>query len=101
MERWRLTCTACGNAAVVETGSYAVDQSYSDINEDFARFQVYACPIHKGWVYRNLQDRSFDGSCTMDGAKLQAFDISTGNCPRCGGAILSRKLEDSTVEQVG
>jgi predicted RNA-binding Zn-ribbon protein involved in translation (DUF1610 family) len=98
MERWRLECPKCGENAVVELGSYGGDQSYTDLNEDFAYFKVFTCPVHKGWVYRNVSDRSFDGSCIRDGAKLKAFDISAGKCPRCGAAILRTKLEDQMVE---
>jgi predicted RNA-binding Zn-ribbon protein involved in translation (DUF1610 family) len=98
MERWRLECPTCGEKAIVETGSYAGDQSYSDLNEDFAFFKVFTCPAHGGWAYRNISDRTFDGSCSLDGGKLKVFDISSGRCPRCGAAILSTKLEDLLVE---
>ncbi len=101
MERWRLRCSNCGESALVELGSYTETQSYSDLNEDFAYFRLYTCPVHKGWAYRNASDRTFDGSCSIDGGKLQAFDISTGKCPRCGGAILSSRLEDLLVEWDG
>jgi ribosomal protein S27AE len=98
LERIKLECPKCGNTALVESGSYSADQSYADLNEDFAYFKVYSCPVHKGWVYRNAHDRSFDGSCSIDGGKLQAFDISGGKCPRCGGAILSMRIADPMAE---
>ncbi|HVP22398.1 MAG TPA: hypothetical protein VMS77_00640 [Conexivisphaerales archaeon] len=101
MERWRLECPRCGEKALVEVGSYEGDQSYSDLNEDFAFFKVFSCPVHKGWVYRNVSDRTFDGSCTLDGGKLNAFDITSGKCPRCGGAILRTELEGIQVMQSG
>ncbi len=98
MERWKLECPKCGEKAMVELGSYSSDQSYSDLNEDFALFRVFTCPVHRGWVHRNISDRAFDGSCGMDGGKLQDFDMRSGRCPRCGAAILSTKLEDQQVE---
>ena len=93
-----MSCPKCGERATVEVGSYAGDQSYTDLNEDFAYFKVFTCPAHRGWVYRNVSDRSFDGSCSIDGAQLKTFDIATGNCPRCGAAILKARLEDQMVE---
>jgi len=98
LERLSLECLKCGEKAVVEVGSYASDQSYSDLNEDFAYFRAFTCPVHRGWVYRNVNDRSFDGSCISDGGKLKAFDIPNGKCPRCGAAILSTRLENPLVE---
>lgn len=98
MERWKLECPKCGEKALVELGSYSGDQSYSDLNEDFALFRVFTCPVHRGWIYRNMSDRAFDGSCGIDGGKLKVFDIKSGRCPRCGAAILSTKLEDLLVE---
>jgi ribosomal protein S27AE len=98
MERWRLECPNCGEKALVESGSYSGDQAYSDVNEDFALFKVFTCPVHRGWVYKNAGDRSFDGSCGIDGGKLKAFDMKSGRCPRCGAAVLSTKHEDPLVE---
>jgi ribosomal protein S27AE len=98
MERWKLECPNCGEKALVELGSYSGDQSYSDLNEDFALFKVFTCPVHRGWVHRNVGDRGFDGSCGIDGGKLKVFDIKSGRCPRCGAAILSTKFEDLSVE---
>ena len=82
----------------MEVGSYAGDQSYSDLNEDFAHFQLFVCPVHKGWVYQNTHDRTFNGSCSVDDGKLQSFDMSSGKCPRCGDAILSTRREEPLVE---
>jgi ribosomal protein S27AE len=98
MERWKLECPNCGESALVEVGSYSGDQSYSDLNEDFAFFKVFVCPEHKGWVCANVSDRNFGGSCGRDGGKLEAFEISSGKCPRCGGAILSTKTGGTLVE---
>jgi hypothetical protein len=98
MERWKLECPNSRETALVELGSYSGDQSYSDLNEDFALFRVFTCPLHKGWVHRNIGDRTFDGSCSIDGGELKVFDMKSGRCPRCGAAILSTKLEDLLVE---
>ena len=98
MNKWHLQCTRCRYEASVEVGSYTPEESYNDLNEDFSYFKVFVCPFHKGWLYRDVHDRGFDGTCLSDGERLVAAPVPADSCPKCGGAVLSRKYEGTSEE---
>lgn len=96
MNIWQIRCNSCGYAAKLTIGSTELSQTYSDLNEDFALYQLFVCPKEKEFVIANVHNRDFDNECPAHGGKLAPVtDIPPKKCPKCGADIEANKIDVS------
>jgi predicted RNA-binding Zn-ribbon protein involved in translation (DUF1610 family) len=98
MDVWHFKCGNCGYEKKLTLGSYDVDQTLSDLNEDFAYYKLFTCKVEKVFVTGNVHNRYFDNRCPADGSELVPIEeLPPNKCPRCGASILAKKLDLSEV----
>lgn len=93
MEVWHVRCGGCGYETKLSLGSTDLDQTYSDLNEDFAFFKLFTCKSEKVFVAVNIHDRHFHGRCPADGSELVPAEVPPSACPRCGAKIAHKRLD--------
>ncbi len=75
-------------------GTQNPDQTFSDLNEDFAYYRLYQCPTDKALLAMNVNDREWDGTCPQHQAtKLEPLTEVPKVCPRCGGPLQIEEKE--------
>ena len=94
MKRVEIKCQHCGYETTVLQGSTDPKQTLSDLNEDFAVYQLYLCPEDHTIESHNIVDRTFDGKCADKKTDLQKLEKLPDHCPRCN------KLIDTTIQAV-
>ncbi|MFQ5970293.1 MAG: hypothetical protein ACE5J2_07365 [Nitrososphaerales archaeon] len=100
LDIWQVRCSNCGYGAKLTIGSTELAQTYSDLNEDYAFYQLFVCPKEREFVIANVQNRDFDNTCPAHGGKLvPATDIPPKKCPKCGADIEAKKIDVS--ESIG
>jgi len=83
-----LNCPKCGYHTKLLLGTQSPDQTFSDLNEDFAYYRLYLCLADKTLYSMNVHDREWNGDCpNHKGVKLQPLDSPPTVCPRCGGSL--------------
>jgi DNA-directed RNA polymerase subunit RPC12/RpoP len=88
MQLLELNCPKCGYEAKLLLGTQTPDQTFSDLNEDFAYYRLFRCPVDKLLFSMNVHDREWDGSCpSHKEAKLQQLSEMPTTCPRCGSRL--------------
>ena len=87
MELWELTCEKGHYKASLLLGTQDPDQTFADLNEDFAYYRLFLCPTDKTLHSINVSDREFDGNCPEHNVKLQPLSDLPKTCPKCGGAV--------------
>jgi hypothetical protein len=69
-------------------GTQNPDQTFSDLNEDFAYYRLYQCPADKELYSMNVNDREWTGTCPQHKTtKLQPLSKIPATCPRCGSPM--------------
>ncbi len=69
-------------------GTQNPDQTFSDLNEDFAYYRLFLCPADKTLHSMNVNDREWNGECPRhQTVKLQPLNDVPKYCPRCGGPL--------------
>ena len=92
-----LSSPDCGYKAHLLLGTQNPDQTFSDLNEDFAYFKLYLCPIDKAFHSMNANDREWNGNCPEHkSAKLQLLNEIPKICPKCGGQLVV--VEEEALE---
>ena len=94
MRRVKLKCQNCGYEITVLEGSTEPKQTFSDLNEDFAVYQLFLCPEDKNIESHNIVDRAFDGKCASKASDLEKLEKLPDHCPRCN------KLLETTILSV-
>ncbi len=88
MELLELNCPRCGYNSQILLGTQNLDQTFSDLNEDFAYYKLYLCPSDKTFYSINVNDREWDGKCPQHkDVLLQPLQQVPKTCPRCGGPL--------------
>jgi hypothetical protein len=83
-----LNCPRCGYHAQLLLGTQNPDQTFSDLNEDFAYYRLYKCPTDNTLHSMNVHDREWNGDCPQHkGVKLQSLNGPPTVCPKCGGPL--------------
>ena len=83
-----MNCPKCGYNVQLLLGTQNPDQTFSDLNEDFAYYRLYLCPADKSFHAMNVNDREWDGSCPQHkNVKLQQLTQLPSLCPHCGGPL--------------
>ncbi len=88
MELLELNCPKCDYKVSLLLGTQDPNQTLSDLNEDFAYYALFLCPVDKTFHSINIHDREFDGNCPEHkNVKLQAIKEIPKTCPKCGGPL--------------
>ncbi len=87
MKRIEVNCAPCGFKADLLVGSVSKDQTFSDVNEDFAFYQLMLCPVGKEILSLDIHDRSFNGKCPVHGATLEPLAGLPKTCPMCNAPL--------------
>ncbi len=87
LELLELNCPKCHYFVSLLVGTQYPDQTFSDLNEDFAYYRIFLCPVDKSFLSINIHDREFDGNCPDHKVKLQMLRDLPKECPRCGGPL--------------
>jgi hypothetical protein len=92
----QVNCPKCGYNAHLLLGTQNPDQTFSDLNEDFAYYKLYLCPADKSLHSMNVNDREWNGTCPKHKiAKLQPLNDIPKTCPRCDGPLDT--IEEETL----
>ena len=98
MDVWHVTCSKCGYETKLNLGSTDLDQTYSDLNEDFAYYKLFICKKENVFVTENVHNTDFDNTCAADGSELvQVDEIPPKKCPRCKADIKPIKLDINVI----
>lgn len=88
MELVELHCSNCGYKVNLLLGTQDLDQTFSDLNEDFAYYRAYLCPLDKTLHSMNVHDREWNGDCPEHrNVKLQPLQDLPKTCPKCSGPL--------------
>lgn len=68
-------------------GTQEPNQTFSDLNEDFAYYRLFLCPVDKTLQSININDREFHGDCALHKVKLEPLQEIPKTCPKCGGPV--------------
>jgi DNA-directed RNA polymerase subunit M/transcription elongation factor TFIIS len=97
MDVWHVKCSKCGYEIKLNLGSTDLDQTYSDLNEDFAYYKLFTCKIENIFVTANVHNRQFDNKCPADGSLLIPEEIPPKKCPKCKADITPSKLDINVI----
>ena len=101
MELWEYMCEneKCGYKKRLLKGTHDVNQTLSDLNEDFAYYRVFLCPQGKELYSLDAHEREFNGICPIHHVELQELEELPEYCPKCGGKTQTREKEMITSEK--
>ncbi|MHA2408230.1 MAG: hypothetical protein ACXACA_07655 [Candidatus Ranarchaeia archaeon] len=99
MDLYELSCPKCGYKKRVLLGTQESKETLSDLNEDFAYYQLYYCPIGKEYHSRDTSDPEFDSLCEIHQVKMEVMSKLPQRCPKCDGEIIIKKLDLNTELQ--
>jgi ribosomal protein S27AE len=85
LELQQLACPRCNYTANLLVGTLDVEQTFSDLNEDFAYYKLFLCPEGNDINSIDINFREFDGNCPQHKVELRPLTNSPETCPRCGG----------------
>jgi uncharacterized paraquat-inducible protein A len=83
-------------------GTTDMDQTLSDVNNDFASYLLFVCPAESKFLSADVLSSSFEAKCFNDGSNLvDVPDIENPFCPRCGSklSVVQRKPLSATSEE--
>ncbi len=86
-----LECPNCGYKAELLEGSVQPSQTLSDVNEDFAYYRLFRCPVGGEILSMDVHYRGFDGRCPEHAEPLEVLDETPSRCPVCSGPLKSSK----------
>jgi len=101
MELIEFDCENCSYNKQLLKGTSAPDQTFSDLNEDFAHYRVYFCPEGKELYSFDHHDREFDEKCPIHHVELQEKKELPDHCPKCGGNTQTTEKPMITTEKGG
>lgn len=99
MELWECVCPKCTFKVHLLIGTQDPDQTFSDLNEDFAYYKLFLCPEGKEIHSINVNDREFDGNCSLHKVKLKPLTDLPKTCPKCEETIHVTKKEILKTER--
>jgi hypothetical protein len=81
------SCPVCAFESRNQVGTPDGDQTLTDVNTEFAVYELFACPQEKKFISVNKLDPEFHGRCPADGAELRLVNAKNAQCPRCGSGL--------------
>ncbi|MHA2060442.1 MAG: hypothetical protein ACW976_06670 [Candidatus Ranarchaeia archaeon] len=99
MELYELSCPKCGYKKRVLIGTHESKDTFSDLNEDFAFYQLHYCPIGKEYHSRDTSDPEFDSTCEIHQVKMDVLKKLPEKCPKCNEKMIITKLDLNTELQ--
>jgi hypothetical protein len=98
MDVWHFKCGQCGYETKLTIGTYDLEQTFTDLNEDFAYYRLFICKKENVFVAGNVHNRYFDNRCPKDGSELVPVEeLPPKKCPKCNADISAKKLDLSEV----
>ncbi len=98
MDIWHVKCSKCGYEKKLNLGSYNLEQTFSDLNEDFAYYKLFICKKENVFVTGNVHNTYFNNRCPADGSELVPVEeLPPKKCPRCNADISFKKIDLSEV----
>ena len=98
MDVWHFKCSKCGYEKKLTLGSYDLEQTFTDLNEDFAFYKLFICKKEGVFVAGNVHNRHSDNRCPADGSELVSVEeLPPKKCPKCNADISAQKLDLSEV----
>jgi hypothetical protein len=86
MKLLKLSCPACNYNINLLIGTQERDQTYADLNEDFAFYALFLCPVDNLIHSININDREFKGNCPEHpDTKLVPLKEIPKTCTMCEG----------------
>jgi DNA-directed RNA polymerase subunit RPC12/RpoP len=86
-------CLRCNYESKHPLGTPDMDQTLTDVNTEFAQFNLFVCKNEKKFVHENILDARFDGKCPSDGTTLEEVSVDEAKCPRCGSKLEITELK--------
>ena len=99
MELYELSCPKCGYKKRILLGTHAPKETFSDLNEDNAYYQLYYCPIGKEYHSRDTSDREFNKKCEIHQGEMELLSKLPEKCPKCNEKMVVKKLDLNTELQ--
>jgi hypothetical protein len=93
MDIWHVKCTKCGYEKKLNLGATDLDQTFSDLNEDYAFYKLFLCRKEKEFVTGNVLNGHFDNRCPKDGSELVTLDSIPKRCPKCDGDLVFERID--------
>ncbi|MBE44926.1 MAG: hypothetical protein CMO16_07110 [Thaumarchaeota archaeon] len=98
MDVWYFKCSNCEYEKKLTLGTYDLEQTFTDLNEDFVYYKLFICKKENMFVTGNIYDNHFDNRCLTDGSELVPVEESQPKkCPKCNTNILVEKIDLSEV----
>lgn len=98
MDIWHVKCSNCGYETNLLLGGTDLNQTYSDLNEDFSFYSLFICKQEKIFVTVNTHDAQFNGVCAKDGSKLVPVEEAPPKkCPKCNNEISPKRLDMNEI----
>ncbi len=89
-----LDCPHCGYHAELLEGSVQPSQTLSDVNEDFAYYRLFRCPVGGEILSMDVNYRGFDGRCPEHTEPLEPLEGLPAKCPVCSNQLnIHEKME--------
>jgi hypothetical protein len=93
LELLQLVCSRCNYRADLLIGTQDSEQTFSDLNEDFAYYRLFLCPKGNDIHSIDIHFREFDGSCPEHGVELLPLTELPQTCPKCSGPVQVTKRD--------
>lgn len=74
MQIYHFLCKGCGYESKLPLGSSDLDQILTDVNADYAEYHLFRCNKESKFVHADIHSKDFDGTCTVDGSKLEEIN---------------------------
>ena len=88
MKLLKISCPSCNYQQSLLVGTQDPDQTLADLNEDFAFYALFICPVDNIIHSININDREFGGNCPEHiGTKLLPLKELPKTCPMCPGPL--------------
>lgn len=97
MDIWHVKCDNCGYEKKMNVGSTDLDQTYSDLNEDFAYYKLFICRKENVFVTGNVLNGQFNNRCPADGDELVPVEMPPRKCPQCKADITPKRLNINEI----
>ena len=93
MKVYSFKCPSCGYESKHQLGTPGGDQILTDVNTEFAKYDLFVCNKEQKFVHANVLEADFDGKCPSDGTALGEVDPKEAKCPRCAGELTVEELK--------
>lgn len=96
MKMLHVKCPKCRYEEKLVVGEPSMTQTFSDLNEDYSRYELFECSACKVIESHNIQNKRFKGKCTSCGGSLKKIpkaDYRNLSCPKCRAELSESHVE--------